>query len=302
MHSSSLRNRESVNHQRSKPQYFSKRPQPQDELGAAQKSNPGKKQVTRPDIAIRENRNSFSEALADVMNYGGTLPALNVDNLLRDMNAFSAPSGGVYVASATHISDCNISGCTIVYAEKNSIKLAGDGSNALNEMKNALDAFRNVRFSRGSDDESSAQVPHLSGAGPLKKDGTPDMRYAVNKAQRGSDDETPAESFRPSAKDGTPDMRYAVNKAQRGNDDESSAQVPHLSGAGPLKKDGTPDMRYAMNKAQRGSDHEIPAESFRPSAVGPLKKDGTPDMRYAVNKAQRGSEGATLSSVSCASG
>jgi hypothetical protein len=38
-------------------------------------------------------------------------------------------------------------------------------------------------------------------AGPLKKDGTPDMRYKANKAKPG-----------PLKKDGTPDMRYKANK------------------------------------------------------------------------------------------
>ena len=41
-------------------------------------------------------------------------------------------------------------------------------------------------------------------AGPLKKDGTPDMRYKANK--------TAAKPAGPLKKDGTPDMRYKANK------------------------------------------------------------------------------------------
>ena len=41
-------------------------------------------------------------------------------------------------------------------------------------------------------------------AGPLKKDGTPDMRYKANKDA--------AKPTGPLKKDGTPDMRYKANK------------------------------------------------------------------------------------------
>lgn len=44
-------------------------------------------------------------------------------------------------------------------------------------------------------------------AGPLKKDGTPDMRYKANK------DAAKAKPAGPLKKDGTPDMRYKANKA-----------------------------------------------------------------------------------------
>ena len=43
-------------------------------------------------------------------------------------------------------------------------------------------------------------------AGPLKKDGTPDMRYKTNK------DAAKAKPAGPLKKDGTPDMRYKANK------------------------------------------------------------------------------------------
>ena len=56
-----------------------------------------------------------------------------------------------------------------------------------------------------------------SSAGPLKKDGTPDMRYKTNRNSGYN-------------MDGSSDMRY------------SSSMF-----SGPLKKDGTPDMRYKSN-------------------------------------------------------
>ncbi len=43
----------------------------------------------------------------------------------------------------------------------------------------------------------------------------------------------------PVKKDGTPDMRYKENKAQ-----PAAAAAP----AGPAKKNGTPDMRYKANR------------------------------------------------------
>jgi hypothetical protein len=43
-------------------------------------------------------------------------------------------------------------------------------------------------------------------AGPLKKDGTADMRYKANK------DAAKAKPAGPLKKDGTPDMRYKANK------------------------------------------------------------------------------------------
>ena len=71
-------------------------------------------------------------------------------------------------------------------------------------------------------------------AGPLKQDGTPDMRYTANRAAIAS-----ARPAGPLKQDGTPDMRYAANRAA----------IASSRPAGPLKKDGTPDMRYAANRA-----------------------------------------------------
>ena len=90
------------------------------------------------------------------------------------------------------------------------------------------------------------ELPNFYVGGPLKKDGTPDMRYAANK------------------------QRYAGSSAPTG-----------VSSHGPLKKNGTPDMRYAVNK-QRCAERSVATAGA--SSHGPLKKNGTPDMRYAVNK------------------
>ena len=112
-------------------------------------------------------------------------------------------------------------------------------------------------------------------------------------------------------KDGTPDMRYAINKQYTSTSPSSSyggssSQLSsHSSLSGPCKTDGTPDMRYAVNKAFSGSSpassgyssggsiyssrSSLSASGSGSSSRGPLKGDGTPDMRYAVNKLFYGS-------------
>lgn len=79
-------------------------------------------------------------------------------------------------------------------------------------------------------------------AGPLKKNGAPDMRYAVNKQRFGNLPAATSSSRGPLKKDGTPDMRYAANR-QSHHPPQSRFQAQ-----GPLKKDGTPDMRYKANR------------------------------------------------------
>ena len=117
-----------------------------------------------------------------------------------------------------------------------------------------------------------------SSPGPLKSDGTPDMRYAVNKATYSS---PVSSSYQP----------YSSEMAASGSSRRGS------SSPGPLKSDGTPDMRYAVNKATYSSpvsscyqpySSEMSASGSSrrgSSSPGPLKSDGTPDMRYAINKA-----------------
>ncbi len=65
----------------------------------------------------------------------------------------------------------------------------------------------------------------IKSTGPLKKDGTPDMRYNVNRVNNPG-----GLSY---TMYGERDMRYSINQSFCG---------------GPLKKDGTPDMRYSVNK------------------------------------------------------
>ncbi|KAJ7334350.1 Rad2 nuclease [Desmophyllum pertusum] len=148
---------------------------------------------------------------------------------------------------------------------------------------------------------------------PLKKDGTLDQRFKVNKGKEAtakpssqkpskvSHGET-APSSGPVKKDGSPDMRFTVNKKP-----SPVAKTPSSgSVASPVKRDGTPDMRYAVNKqssslvassqtssrarssyttgpVKKDGDtrHELSSYS---SPSGPVKRDGTPDMRYAANK------------------
>lgn len=78
--------------------------------------------------------------------------------------------------------------------------------------------------------------------GPLKKNGAPDMRYAVNKQRFGNLPAATTSSRGPLKKDGKPDMRYAANR-QSHHPPQSRSQAQ-----GPLKKDGTPDMRYKANR------------------------------------------------------
>ena len=88
---------------------------------------------------------------------------------------------------------------------------------------------------------------------------------------------TPSCFAGPVKKDGTPDMRYNVNK-QLYSACSATRSIQKSSPCGPLKKNGTPDMRYAANKQAHS---RAPLSS---GACGPLKKDGTPDMRFKANR------------------
>jgi hypothetical protein len=100
-------------------------------------------------------------------------------------------------------------------------------------------------------------------AGPLKKDGTPDMRYAANRGFAAPHPDMRTGPF-PMNNDGSPDMRFAGNR--------------DMAGPFPTNKDGTPDMRFAVNREM--------SDGCR--GPFPTKKDGTPDMRYAVNRNMAG--------------
>ena len=80
-------------------------------------------------------------------------------------------------------------------------------------------------------------------SGPLKKSGTPEMRYTVNKQRHGDSPAATSASRGPLKKDGTPDMRYAANRRESHN-----PPTPPSQARGPLKKNGTPDMRFNANR------------------------------------------------------
>ena len=106
-----------------------------------------------------------------------------------------------------------------------------------------------------------------SACGPLKSDGTPDMRYSANKSANSS----PMSSG---------SSGYSSSLFSTGHRASSAC--------GPLKSDGTPDMRYAANKSAYNSPSSYGSYSRSSSSssfgCGPLKRDGTPDMRYAANR------------------
>lgn len=144
------------------------------------------------------------------------------------------------------------------------------------------------RSTHDSDDGLKELTKQTPRRGPNKKNGSPDMRFRVNKdtSQKGVV-ATPTEG--PLKRDGTPDMRFRVNKGTfRRSSQENSAKAKSQKGVvatqeeGPLKKDGTPDRRFKVNKeAFRRSS---PQKSASQVESVPLKRDGTPDMRFRVNK------------------
>ena len=117
--------------------------------------------------------------------------------------------------------------------------------------------------------------------GPLKRDGTPDMRYAANRSVYGG----------PSS--------YGSSSYSAGSS-FSGISYGGASSCGPLKSDGTPDMRYAANRSFYGGPSSYGDSSYSAgssfsgisyggsSSCGPLKRDGTPDMRYAANRSVYG--------------
>ena len=67
-------------------------------------------------------------------------------------------------------------------------------------------AARKANTTASAQPAKPATSPKTTATGPLKKDGTADMRYKANKDAA----KTPSQHFK---KDGTPDMRYKENKA-----------------------------------------------------------------------------------------
>ncbi|KAJ0410083.1 hypothetical protein ATCC90586_004933 [Pythium insidiosum] len=113
----------------------------------------------------------------------------------------------------------------------------------------------------------------------------------------------------PLKKDGTPDRRYRVNRTSTKDAEPQTKRTPAVSPMPPspvhLKKDGTPDMRYKENKASAASSAPRPAAPTATPASPPaavhLKKDGTPDMRYKENKAASSSSSYSAPSMSSSS-
>ena len=126
--------------------------------------------------------------------------------------------------------------------------------------------------------------------GPLKKDGSPDMRYAANRAPAKSQDSprTPVRS-KPATAAASP-RTGSGTRINSGSAHYSVSSNP----TGPLKADGTPDMRFSANRASSYTPPSAPSprSSYLSShSSGPLKKDGTPDMRYAANRSSGGGGG-----------
>ena len=129
--------------------------------------------------------------------------------------------------------------------------------------------------------------------GPLKKDGTPDMRFASNNQSASSMSSLSSYSSASGPikkKDNAPDMRYAANKSSYdgpsssgywpGGSFYSTELLASLASPGPLESDGTPDMRYAANRSSYASPCSYGGSAY---SSGSSSIDGTPDMRYAAN-------------------
>ena len=140
---------------------------------------------------------------------------------------------------------------------------------------------------------------------PTKKDGTPDMRFRVNKLaypHLRKDLKKERVEGKHLKKDGTPDLRFKENRPKKPVLLKKGETVEDIH----LKKDGTPDRRYKENKkttqtvslANSSGSKNIGRTTSTPlksATTGPLKKDGTPDMRYSVNKSPESSSGSSSS-------
>ena len=118
--------------------------------------------------------------------------------------------------------------------------------------------------------------------GPLKKDGTPDMRFASNNQSASSMSSLSSNSSAsgPIKKDSAPDMRYAENKSSYDGSLYSTELLASLASPGTLKSDGTPDMRYAANRSSYAIPYSFGGSTY---SSGSSSIDGTPDMRYVAN-------------------
>ena len=148
---------------------------------------------------------------------------------------------------------------------------------------------------------STELMASLASPGPLKSDGTPDMRSAANRSSNvspysyGGSTYISGSSSTDGTPGGTPDIRYAANKPYydglsssgywSGGSFYSTGSLASLASPGPLKSDGTPDMRYAADRSSNVSPYSYSGSTYSSvSSSTDGTPGGTPDMRYAANK------------------
>ena len=102
------------------------------------------------------------------------------------------------------------------------------GSSSSSGSSSSLSSYSSSTYSSSSSSSGRSYGPSAS-YGPLKSDGTPDMRYAANKSAYGSSSSCGSSSY--SSRPSSSGSSYGGSRS-----------------CGPLKSDGTPDMRYAANR------------------------------------------------------
>ena len=125
---------------------------------------------------------------------------------------------------------------------------------------------------------STELMASLASPGPLKSDGTPDMRSAANRSSNvspysyGGSTYISGSSSTDGTPGGTPDIRYAANKS--GYDDPSSSGywsagsfystrlLASRASPCPLKSDGTPDVRYVANRSSNTSPYSYGGSTY----------------------------------------
>ncbi|KAI8821013.1 uncharacterized protein EV422DRAFT_506235 [Fimicolochytrium jonesii] len=271
-----LRNRESLRAQRSSARTHSTNPHTQFEIkvenlvesalqptlhAEAQKTVPVRQHV-RPDIVVRENRTGKAKLVIDAKNYAGTIPVAEVEKLAGDMRVVGAARGVLYVAEGA-----GVSVRTEEVARRAGIAIVRDGregrrmlAGMVVEAGGGRDGSGVAIFAGGHDSPDlrvaagrDVESRGRTAAGPLKKDGTPDMRYAVNKAAYGGTKSSNAVAGRLTTEDPL-DSRYAANRAPYSGSEHISIP-PHQSnlnpGAAPSKYE-LDETRYTSREAKHG--------------------------------------------------
>ncbi|XP_078342924.1 uncharacterized protein LOC144628655 [Oculina patagonica] len=161
---------------------------------------PVKKDGT-PDMRYAVNKQSASPSPSS--DYGGSS--------LLQLSSYSSPSGPVKRDGTPDM------------------RYAVNKSSYGSPMSSGYSSGGSSYSSRSS---SSGSVSGSSSCGPLKRDGTPDMRYAANRSSYGS----PVSSG------------YSSGVASYSSRSSSSGGAFRSSSCGPLKSNGTPDMRFKANR------------------------------------------------------